>query len=104
MWASVLLVFLKTILSSNDQKKLVSLTPKETLSGLSEYIDLDQIPQDFGGTSPVVLGQSEEERELYEAVRRANSQSGVSIIRVPPDNAASASGWLPKAPVGFQDD
>jgi hypothetical protein len=48
---------------------MLSYTPKNSLAGLLEFVDLNEIPAEYGGTSPQQLGSSADEVNLYRAVR-----------------------------------
>jgi len=46
----------------------MSYTPKHTLAGLLEFVDVTEIPADYGGQSPFNLGSAPDELSLYRAV------------------------------------
>jgi len=50
---------------------------KDTLNILLEYLDDDQIPREYGGSSPFHLGDSPEEQQLWEFVGTLNNNEGV---------------------------
>ena len=48
----------------------------QVTAALAEHIELDQLPQEYGGTCTTPLGEAVEERMLYQQVARSNGEEG----------------------------
>jgi len=69
-WASGPFATIKSVLPDSVPVELLS--ESETLTRLTDYIDLDQIPPEYGGTSPYKLGEHPYEVKYREVAERAN--------------------------------
>lgn len=65
-WLSSAFNTIKSILPKNTQADLLSTSNQ--LEGMRKYIDDDQIPKEFGGSSPYALGEHPFEKQLEELV------------------------------------
>jgi len=65
-WLSSAFNSIKSILPKNTQADLLSTSNQ--LEGMRKYIDDDQIPKEFGGSSPYALGEHPFEKQLEELV------------------------------------
>lgn len=65
---------IKSILPESVQVEILS--EKGTLAKLNEYIDLDQIPPEYGGSSPYMLGEHPFEIELRSIVESVKDNDG----------------------------
>ncbi|RYG67290.1 hypothetical protein EON64_07755 [archaeon] len=84
----------KPMVHENTQKKIRILSPKETLKGLQEHIDISDIPEYYGGQKDYgghdsVRFCSPETVEMNEYVRRLNE--GASSTKVPFNDEAPVS-------------
>jgi hypothetical protein len=85
MWFSMLWRVVKPMINENTQKKVRVLSAKETFQGLCEFIEPDQIPEEYGGTLVYKNDQNEKvsvrdskhgselERAIFMYVERLNS-------------------------------
>ena len=65
-WLSSAFGTIKSILPENTQADILSSSTQ--LEGMRQYIDDDQIPKEFGGSSPYKLGEHPFEKELQNMV------------------------------------
>ena len=65
-WLSGAFGTIKSILPENTQADILS--SSNQLEGMRKHIDDDQIPKEFGGSSPYTLGEHPFEKELEKAV------------------------------------
>ena len=65
-WLSGAFGTIKSILPENTQADILS--PSNQLEGMRKHIDDDQIPTEFGGSSPYALGEHPFEKELEKVV------------------------------------
>jgi len=65
-WLSGVFGTIKSILPENTQADILS--SSNQLEGMRKHIDDDQIPKEFGGSSPYTLGEHPFEKELEKAV------------------------------------
>ena len=65
-WLSSAFGTIKSILPENTQADILSSLTE--LEGMRQYIDDDQIPKEFGGSSPYKLGEHPFEKELQNMV------------------------------------
>jgi len=74
-WLSGSFGVIKNILPSSTKAEILSASNQ--LEGLLEYIDEDQIPKEYGGSSPYPLGQHPFELELQELVESIKDNEDV---------------------------
>jgi len=72
-WASGVFSTIKKVLPDSVVADLIS--EKDCTESLQKHIDLDQIPPDYGGTSPYRLGGHPYEKQLADLVAKAASRS-----------------------------
>jgi len=65
-WLSSVFGKLKPLLPKNAKTNLFGVS--NSLEGLREHIDDDQIPKEYGGSSPYPIGEHPFERQLYDLV------------------------------------
>ena len=70
-WASGVYTTVRAVLPDSVVIELVS--AKDTTNKLKEYIDIEQIPAEYGGTSPHAFGEHPYEVQLCDLVDRAAS-------------------------------
>ncbi len=93
---------IKPLVHENTQKKVRILSSKEVLPGLMEYIDIDQIPEyyggklDFGGRDSCRF-QCPETVAVNEYVRKLNEQNGTNPS-TEDDTSPSAGGSVSGPP------
>ena len=94
-WAGIILTFLAAIMSSSEKKKLKSFGVSSTLPGLTEYIEIDQIPKEFGGESTAAIGSFCDEVGVYHQVAASNTKNGTVVSPVLNDYVHNITGFLP---------
>ena len=93
----------KPLVHPNTQKKVRILSSKEVLAGLSEYIDVDQIPEyyggklDFGGHDSCRF-HCPESLEMNEYVRKINEKHSINVdsSMLPPPPSTGTGNGIPQ--------
>ena len=63
-WFHMLFAIVKGLLNDAQKAKINVFKKSEVLNGLRQFIDDDNIPKEYGGSSPVPLGQMPNEQAL----------------------------------------
>lgn len=72
-WFKMIWRLIRPVVAKSTLNKIFILRGEEEIKRkLREYVPLDQIPREYGGTSPIPLGESREEKLLAELVKHNN--------------------------------
>ena len=73
-WLAESFSLIRHLFPENNRDTIVLLTKTQTKE-LQNYIDIDQIPCKYGGSSPFELGEHPYMKEFYALVNKANEKN-----------------------------